>query len=74
MFELFCKVIGDFVLIYCWRKNGEIILGRKINMFCIEKVVKVDDGNYICEVYNYLNVELLIFFYIVIYLFLVLVY
>lgn len=57
MFELFCKVIVDFVLFYCWRKNGVFFLGKNIDILCIEGVIENEIGNYICEVYNYLKVE-----------------
>ena len=55
--ELSCKATGDPTPTYRWRKNGEIIPGRKTNTFRIEKVAKADDGNYTCEAYNHLSVE-----------------
>ncbi|XP_022782080.1 uncharacterized protein LOC111323064 [Stylophora pistillata] len=54
---LSCKATGDPAPFYRWKKNGEIISGRKTETLRIEKVAKADSGNYTCEAYNHLTVE-----------------
>lgn len=70
---MFCKVIGDLELFDCWRKNGVFLLGNNKEILCMEKIIVNDSGNYLCEVYNYIKVELLIFFYVVVYVLLIMV-
>ncbi|KAL9950574.1 hypothetical protein ACROYT_G043090 [Oculina patagonica] len=56
--ELSCKATADLVPSYRWRKNGVLIPGSNTEILRIGKVTENDSGNYTCEAYNHVKVQM----------------
>ena len=56
--ELSCKATAKPAPSYRWRKNGVPLPGSNTENLRIEKVKTNDSGNYTCEAYNHVKVQL----------------
>lgn len=56
--ELSCKATADPTPSYRWRKNGILLQGSNTEYLRIEKVTTKDSGNYTCEAYNHVKVQM----------------